>query len=115
MGKHKQEPVGTGHVFLLLSAVALMFLDIPTAIAQADDDTNFSLSLGVFFTDRNNTTRVDGTAGLVGTLIDRIQYFALMDTIASIRSIVWISARSIYHERHRKTLRRTSSGMTHCF
>jgi hypothetical protein len=71
MSKHKQEPVRTGHVFLLLSAVALMFLKIPTAMAQENDDTKFSISLGVFLTDRNNTTRVDGTAGMDdGTVVD---------------------------------------------
>jgi hypothetical protein len=69
MSTQKQKPVRTGCVSLLLSAVALMFLEIPTAMAQADDDTKFSLSLGVFFTDRNNTTRVDGT-GMDGTPVD---------------------------------------------
>ena len=70
MSKQKQEPVGTGYVSLLLSAIALMFLEMPIAMAQADDDTNFSLSIGVFLTDRNNTTRVDGTAGMDGTVVD---------------------------------------------
>ena len=70
MSKQKQEPVGTGYVSLLLSAIALMFLEMPIAMAQADDDTNFSLSIGVFLTDRNNTTRVDGTAGMEGTVVD---------------------------------------------
>jgi len=70
MSTQKQKPVRTGYVSLLLSAVALMFLEIPTAVAQADDDTKFSLSIGVFLTDRNNTTRVDGTAGMDGTVVD---------------------------------------------
>jgi hypothetical protein len=70
MGKQEQEPVGTGYKSLLMTLVALMFLDMPTAIAQADDDTKFSLSIGVFLTDRNSTTRVDGTAGMVGTPVD---------------------------------------------
>ena len=70
MSTQKQEPVGTGYVSLLLSAIALMFLEMPIAMAQADDDTNFSLSIGVFLTDRNNTTRVDGTAGMEGTVVD---------------------------------------------
>ncbi len=70
MSTQKQKPVGTGYVTLLMSAVAMMFLEIPIAVAQADDDTKFSLSIGVFLTDRNSTTRVDGTAGLVGTPVD---------------------------------------------
>ena len=75
MSKQKQKPVRTGYVSLLLSAVALMFLEIPTAVAQADDDTDddtkFSLSVGVFLTDRNSETRVDGTAGMDdGTVVD---------------------------------------------
>ena len=70
MSKHKQEPVGTGHVFLLLSAIALIFLEIPTAMAQEDDDTKFSISIGVFLTDRDSTTRVDGTGGMDGTPVD---------------------------------------------
>ncbi len=70
MSTQKQEPVGTGYKSLFISLVALLFLEIPTAMAQTDDDTNFSLSLGVFFTDRNNTTRVDGTGGMEGTPVD---------------------------------------------
>ena len=70
MSKQKQEPVGTGYVSLFMPLVALMFLDIPTAMAQADDDTKFSISIGVFLTDRNSKTRVDGTAGMDGTEVD---------------------------------------------
>jgi hypothetical protein len=70
MSTQKQKSVRTGYVFLLMPLVALMFLDIPTALAQADDDTKFSFSIGVFFTDRNNTTRVDGTGGMDGTEVD---------------------------------------------
>jgi len=53
-----------------MSVVALMCLEMPTATAQADDDTKFSLSIGVFLTHRNNTTRVDGTLGMDGTVVD---------------------------------------------
>ncbi len=70
MSTQKQEPVGTGYKSLLMPLVALMFLEIPTAMAQADDDTKFSLSIGVFLADRNSKTRVDGTAGLEGTPVD---------------------------------------------
>jgi len=70
MSTQEQEPVGTGYISLLLSAIALMFLEMPTAMAQADDDTKFSLSIGVFLTDRNSKTRVDGTAGMDGTEVD---------------------------------------------
>ena len=70
MSKQKQEPVGTGYVSLLMSVIALMFLEMPAAMAQADDDTKFSLSIGVFVTDRNSKTRVDGSAGMEGTPVD---------------------------------------------
>ncbi len=70
MSKQKQEPAGTGRISLLMSVVALMCLDIPAAIAHADDDTKFSISVGVFLTDRNSRTRVDGTAGMEGTEVD---------------------------------------------
>ena len=70
MSKQKQEPVGTGYKSFFMPLVALMFLEIPTAIAQADDDTKFSISVGVFLTDRNSKTRVDGTTGMIGTEVD---------------------------------------------
>jgi len=70
MSKQKQRPVGTGYVSLLMSVVALMFLEIPNAIAQADDDTKFSLSIGVFLADRNSDARLNGTAGIEGTPVD---------------------------------------------
>jgi len=70
MSKRKQEPVRTGYVTLLMTLVALMLLEIPAAEAQADDDTKFSLSIGVFVTDRNSKTRVDGSAGMDGTEVD---------------------------------------------
>lgn len=70
MSKQKQEPVGTGYKSLFMPLVALMFLEIPTAIAQADDDTKFSLSIGVFLADRNSDARLNGTAGIEGTPVD---------------------------------------------
>ena len=70
MSTQKQRPVGTGYVSLLMSVVVLMCLEMPTAMAQSDDDTKFSLSIGVFLTDRSSKTRVDGTAGMDGTEVD---------------------------------------------
>ncbi len=70
MSKQKQRPVGPGYMSLLISVVALMLLEMPAAMAQADDDTKFSLSVGVFVADRNSKTRVDGTAGMDGTEVD---------------------------------------------
>lgn len=70
MSKRKQWPAGPGYVSLLISVVALIFLEMPAAMAQADDDTKFSLSVGVFVADRNSKTRVDGTAGMDGTTVD---------------------------------------------
>jgi len=55
--------------FFLLLAVWMAF-GTSTAMAQAEDYDRFSLSLGVFFTDRNSTTRVDASSGTPGTNVD---------------------------------------------
>ena len=70
MSTQKQRPVGTGYVSLLMSVVVLMCLEMPTAMAQSDVDKIFSLSIGVFLTDRSIKTGVDGIAGMVGTEVD---------------------------------------------
>ncbi len=44
MSKQKQEPVEKGYKSLFMPLVALMFLEIPPAMAQVDDDTKFSIS-----------------------------------------------------------------------
>jgi hypothetical protein len=51
--------------------VALMFLEIPNALAQADDYTKFGLSLGIFITGRDCKTRFDVQASSrTGTEVD---------------------------------------------
>lgn len=54
----------------LLALAAMTLLTTPAAMAQADDDTKFSLSLGLFVTDRESDTRLDGTEGTSGTDVD---------------------------------------------
>jgi hypothetical protein len=51
---------------LLLVCLALL---VP-AVATAQDDNRFSLSLGVFFTDRASETSVDGADGSIGSRVD---------------------------------------------
>jgi hypothetical protein len=55
---------------MLVSLSAVMLLQTPTAMAQSDDYTKFGLSLGVFVTNRNSKTRLDGAAGMRGTEVD---------------------------------------------
>jgi hypothetical protein len=55
---------------ILVSLGAMMLLQTPTAMAQSDDYTKFGLSLGVFVTNRNSKTRLDGTAGMRGSDVD---------------------------------------------
>jgi hypothetical protein len=48
----------------------LMLFDTTQVMAQTNDDTKFSISLGVFLTDRDSKTSIDGTAGMVGSDVD---------------------------------------------
>ena len=48
----------------------VMFADMPAAVAQSDDDTRFSISLGVFLTNRDSQTSLDGVGGARGTDVD---------------------------------------------
>ena len=62
--------LGSGYArFFLLSAVWLAF-GTSTAMAQAKDYDMFSLSVGVFITDRNSDTRIDASSGTRGTDVD---------------------------------------------
>jgi hypothetical protein len=47
-----------------------MVFAAPAAVAQTEDYDKFSLSLGVFFTDRETDTRVDTTFGSPGSNVD---------------------------------------------
>jgi hypothetical protein len=47
-----------------------MAIGAPAAIAQTDDYDKFSLSLGVFFTDRESDTRFDTALGVPGDNVD---------------------------------------------
>ncbi len=53
-------------VVLLFVCLALL---VP-GVATAQDDNRFSLSLGVFITDRTSEARVDGADGSIGTPVD---------------------------------------------
>lgn len=56
---------------ILLAAFApLLLLPFTTVQAQTDDDNRWSVSLGVFITDRSTDTRLDGTGGDPGTPVD---------------------------------------------
>ncbi len=55
----------------LIAAVALLFSAMPTVAEQsADIDDRFSVSLGMFFADRDTVTRLDGDIPDSGTEVD---------------------------------------------
>ncbi len=70
MHSHSHKPVAANYVSRMLILVASMFSEMPAAMAQVDDDTKFSFSVGVFLTDRNSETSVDGSLGMSGTTVD---------------------------------------------
>lgn len=55
---------------LIVLSVALAFTWSPAAVAQSADSEKFSVSLGVFITDRDTETRLDGTVPGDGTDVD---------------------------------------------
>ncbi len=77
MSTRKQKPVGSGYVSLLMLVVALMFLEIPTAMTQTADEEKYSLSISVFVTGRDSNTRVDAAGGPGGTVVDLEDDFGL--------------------------------------
>ncbi len=54
---------------LTMTCAVLIFFEMPNAIAQTEDYTKFSLSIGVFITNIDTKTRIDGMAG-DGTDVD---------------------------------------------
>ena len=59
-----------GRLSLSIAAAALLLAGMPASAAQPDDFDRFSLSLGVFVTDRNTDTRLDGDVPGSGTDVD---------------------------------------------
>ena len=56
---------------LAARAMAVALISLPAMpMALASDDSEFSVSLGVFITDRDSETRVDASGGLGGTPVD---------------------------------------------
>lgn len=53
----------------LLTTIAL-FLEIPVANAQTDDYAKFGISVGIFVTDRNSESQIDGALGVNGSVVD---------------------------------------------
>ena len=58
-------------ISVLIASIAVLFSALPAAAEQsADIDDRFSLSLGMFFTDRGTTTRLNGDIPDSGTDVD---------------------------------------------
>jgi len=55
---------------ILCALAATLLLYLPTASAQEEDFDHYSISLGVFLTDRASKTRLDGSLGDSGSDID---------------------------------------------
>ena len=71
MNTSKQIPGGSAFVSALMLAAALVCFEIPSAIAQTDDYSKYGLSVGLFVTDRNSSTRFDAQGSTTnGTEVD---------------------------------------------
>lgn len=68
--KHRESGPGSVPVFLLVGSVILLFSGAPAGAAQSADFDRFSVSLGVFFADRDTRTSVDGDIPGSGTDVD---------------------------------------------
>jgi hypothetical protein len=66
-------------------------------VATAQDDKRFSLSLGVFITDRSSETRVDGADGSIGTPVDLESEFGLDAS----ENVFRLDGYFKFNERHR--------------
>lgn len=60
----------SGGVFFVIASTVFLFSGIPTAAAQSDDFDRWTLSLGIFFAERETKTRLDGDVPDSGTEID---------------------------------------------
>jgi hypothetical protein len=70
---------------------------LTTVDAQANDDERFSASLGVFITDRNSETSIDGSASNEGTEVDLEGDLGLDPS----NTVFRIDAYFKFNERHR--------------
>lgn len=68
--KHRESGPGSVPIFLLVGSVILLFSGAPAGAAQSADFDRFSVSLGVFFADRDTRTSVDGDIPGSGTDVD---------------------------------------------
>jgi hypothetical protein len=68
--KHKDAGNASGSVSLLIASTVLLLSGTPAAMAQSEDFDRFSLSLGIFVTDRGTKTRLDGEVPGSGTEVD---------------------------------------------
>ncbi len=68
--KHGESGPGSVPIFLLVGSAILLFSGAPADAAQSSDFDRFSVSLGVFFADRDTRTSVDGDIPGSGTDVD---------------------------------------------
>lgn len=68
--KHRESGPGSVPIFLLVGSVILLFSGAPAGAAQSADFDRFSVSLGVFFADRDTRTSIDGDVPDSGTDVD---------------------------------------------
>ena len=70
---------------ICLSLTLWVAYSASAALAQSDDYDKFSLSLGVFFTDRESDTRIDSSMGSPGTDFDAEEVLGLDKTTSVFR------------------------------
>ncbi len=68
--KHRESGPGSVPIVLLVGSVILLFSGAPAGAAQSADFDRFSVSVGVFFADRDTRTSVDGDIPGSGTDVD---------------------------------------------
>jgi hypothetical protein len=76
---------------------AILLAPLTTVCAQANDDERFSASLGIFITDRNSDTKIDGSASNGGTEVDLEGDLGLDPS----NTVFRIDAYFKFNERHR--------------
>ncbi len=83
MNTRRRRPGYSACRYVPMLAIALVFSEVPTAVAQTDD-AKFGISVGVFVTDRDSKTRFDAQASsMTGTEVDLESEFGL-DTSDSV-------------------------------
>lgn len=89
-----------GRLALFIAPAVLLFAGVPGAAAQSADFERYSVSLGVFFTNRDTVTRLDGDVPDSGTEVDLESDLGL----GASDNVFRIDAYFRFNEKHRLDL-----------